>query len=84
MDDVFIVGTNKEAHSERLTADLQRLEAAGVMLNLAQCEFGRSRVKFVGHIINANGIQVDPNMTSAICKLGPPSNVPNADSSWGW
>ena len=55
MDDVLIMGTNKREHDKRLTAVLERLQNAGVTLNPAKCEFGRSSVKFLGNIIDYRG-----------------------------
>ena len=73
MDDVLIMGTNKREHDERLTAVLERLKNAGVTLNPAKCEFGRSSVKFLGNIIDYRGIRADP--VTAICQLKPPDSV---------
>ena len=36
MDDVFIFGANQGKHDKRLTAAMERLEAAGVTLNSAR------------------------------------------------
>ena len=75
MDDVLIMGTNKREHDERLTAVLERLQNAGVTLNPAKCEFGRSSVKFLGNIIDYRGIRADPEKITAICQLKPPDSV---------
>ena len=76
MDDVLVFGRDRAEHDERLMAALRRIEAAGVTLNPQKCEFARTSLKFLGHIIDAQGIQADPDKTSAITEMAPPSSVP--------
>ena len=54
---------------------MNRLEAAGVTLNSDKCEFGQDRVKFLGHLINQEGIRIDPEKTPAILQMEAPTNV---------
>ena len=75
MDDVLLFGKNKEEHDVRLRAALEKLEAAGVTLNEEKCEFEKSRLLFLGHIINEQGIHADPNKTASIKNMKPPQNV---------
>ena len=75
MDYVLIFGSDKTQHNTRLTAVLKRLEAAGVTLNSEKCEFTRSQVKFLGHVIDQKSIRADQNKTSAILRMKAPSNV---------
>eukprot|EP00731_Ephydatia_muelleri_P030587 Em0022g101a len=75
MDDVLLFGKNKEEHDVRLRAALEKLEAAGVTLNEEKCEFEKSRLLFLGHIIDEQGIHADPNKTASIKNMKPPQNV---------
>ena len=75
MDDVLIFGATRQEHDARLTAALKRIEAARATLNSEKCEFRRSRVKFLGHIIDMHGIQADPEKVSAVLKMEAPQNV---------
>ena len=76
MDDVLIHGTTQQEHNQRLSATLQQFESAGVTLNLSKCEFGVDRVKFLGHIIDKEGVRADPDKVSAVVNMKAPSNVP--------
>ena len=76
MDDVLVHGADKAEHDVRLTVVLKRIEAAGVTLNSEKCEFEKDRVKFLGHLIDQEGIRADPEKTSAIRLMEAPSNVP--------
>ncbi len=71
MDDVLVYGANQTEHDARLRDVMKRLEAAGVTLNSDKCKFGRDRVKFLGHLIDREGIRADPEKTSAILQILP-------------
>ena len=75
MDDIIIHGKNQQEHKERLLATLQRLQAAGVTLNQEKCQFGKSTLNFLGHIISADGISPDPNKVKAVANMTTPTNT---------
>ena len=75
MDDVLVYGAGTEEHDTRLVAVMKRLESAGVTLNSDKCEFSKDKVKFLGHVIDAEGIHADPSKTSAILQMDAPNNV---------
>ena len=76
IDDVLIYGKDTEEHDERLLAVLERIKAAGVTLNRNKCEFRKTQLKFLGHIIDQDGVRPDPEKTSAIREMKAPSNIP--------
>ena len=75
IDDVLVFGKSQDEHNTRLKAVLQRLEEAKVTLNGSKCEFNKSSVKFLGHIVDQNGIRADPAKTTSITKMPPPQSV---------
>ena len=62
-------------HNNRLMAVLTRTEDAGVTLNPQKCEFSKDRLKFLGHVIDPEGIRADPDKTDAIVKMRPSTSV---------
>ena len=76
MDDVLVYGRDQEDHDRKLEAVLQRVQSAGVTLNPDKCEFSKDQLKFLGHIINKDGVRADPAKIQAILDLPPPSNKP--------
>ena len=52
-----------------------RLRKAGVTLNSGKYEFLKYKLKFLGHIIDENGIHPDPDKISAIVEMQPPTSV---------
>ena len=75
VDDVLIYGRTQEEHGHRLHAALASIRNAGVTLNAEKCEFSQSRVKFLGHIVDGNGIQPDPEKVQAIQAMKKPTNT---------
>lgn len=74
MDDIVVHSTNAEDHKTILKVVLDRLRGAGITLNRKKCEFQKSRVKFLGHIIDEQGVMVDPDKTDAIRNFPEPTN----------
>ena len=75
MDDVLIFGSTQAEHNSRLHAALERIQKAGATLNPEKCEFSCSSVKFLGHLVDGNGIRADPEKTRAIRELKAPTNI---------
>ena len=57
MDDVLVMGENKEEHDIRLDAVLNKISKAGMTLNREKCSFGSIKVEFLGFKISGDGIQ---------------------------
>ncbi len=75
IDDVLIFGKDQKEHDQALATALQRIKEAGVTLNASKCVFNKKKLKFLGHVINTEGIQADPDKTSAITGMKEPTNV---------
>ena len=67
---------DKEEHDVRLRAVLDRMAKAGTTLNLENCMFQQSELKFLGHVLNQDGVSPDPEKTRAIALMLPPEGVP--------
>lgn len=75
MDDILIHGCTKEERNDRLRKALQHIREAGATLNSEKCEFTRTAVNFLGHVVDASGIRPDPDMVTVITELRPPTTV---------
>ena len=73
MDDILFFGRNTAEHNQHVEAVLKHIQDAGVTLNRNKCEFGKSRLSFLGHTIDQEGIHADPAKTTAILNMNPPS-----------
>lgn len=53
---------------------ISRLRNSGMTLNENKCEYGQERIKFLGHILSAKGLEVDQSKVVTIDALKMPSN----------
>lgn len=86
LDDVLIYSDGDLAdHMEKVRLVLQRLETAGLKLDLKKCEFAVKSVKYLGFIIEVGeGVKVDPEKVSAIKAWEEPTNVKGVRSFVGF
>jgi len=75
MDDVLVFGHDQQQHDKQLEAVLIRIQSAGVTLSPSKCEFSKDQIKFLGHIVDKDGVTADPAKIQAVLELSPPSNV---------
>ena len=72
MDDILIFWKDQKEHNTRLTAALEKIQAAGVTLNKDKCQ---TSVTFLGHSIDGKGISPDPKKTDTISKMALPKST---------
>lgn len=80
LDDIIILSQTFEEHIENLRKVFQRLREFKLQANREKCHFACSQVKYLGHYITPNGIEVDPEKTSAIQNMPEPKNVKQVQS----
>ena len=73
IDDILIHGRNQIEHDVRVRAVLLRLQEAGLTLNVQKCECSQGRMRFLGHIVDAQGVHADPEKTRVTTQLPVPS-----------
>nr|GFA41049.1 putative reverse transcriptase domain-containing protein [Tanacetum cinerariifolium] len=66
IDDILIYSKNKEEHEEHLRIILELLQKEKLYAKFSKCEFWLDSVKFLGHVINSQGVHVDPAKVEAI------------------
>jgi hypothetical protein len=75
INDILIYSQNEEEHEEHLKMVLQRLQKNQLYAKLSKCEFWISEVLFLGHIINRDGLAVEPKKVADILDLKAPRDV---------
>jgi hypothetical protein len=75
IDDILIYSQNEQEHEEHLRKVLQRLRDCQCYAKLSKCEFWINEVLFLGHIINQDGLDVDPKKVAAILDWKAPKDV---------
>ncbi|GFW35656.1 retrovirus-related Pol polyprotein from transposon opus [Trichonephila clavipes] len=74
MDDVIISSSSFTQHNEHLKEFFRLLHDAGLTLNKDKCKFGCDELKYLGLIINKEGIKTDETKVRAIVEMKPPRN----------
>lgn len=66
IDDLCIASSSMEEHRQHLRTIFQRLRENHLAINLAKCEFGKSQLSFLGHLLTKDGIQPLPEKVDVI------------------
>nr|GFA54341.1 retrotransposon protein, putative, Ty3-gypsy subclass [Tanacetum cinerariifolium] len=73
IDVILIFSKSKEEHEDHLCIVLQTLRQEKLYAKFSKCEFWLSSVAFLGHIVLAEGITIDPAKVEAITKWPRPT-----------
>ncbi|GKE25372.1 putative reverse transcriptase domain-containing protein, partial [Tanacetum coccineum] len=65
-DDILIYSKTQEEHVEHLRLVLELLKKEKLFAKFSRCEFWLREVQFLGHVINGNGIHVNPSKIEAV------------------
>ncbi|GJU36895.1 putative reverse transcriptase domain-containing protein [Tanacetum coccineum] len=60
IDDILIYSKNKEEHDKHLKTILDLLRSEKLYAKFSKCDFWLDSVQFLGHVIDSNGVHVDP------------------------
>nr|GEV41318.1 putative reverse transcriptase domain-containing protein [Tanacetum cinerariifolium] len=66
IDDILIYSKDEKEHEEHLKAILELLKKEELYTKFSKCEFWIPKVQFLGHVIDSQGIHVDPAKIESI------------------
>ncbi|GJR52362.1 putative reverse transcriptase domain-containing protein [Tanacetum coccineum] len=66
IDDILIYSKNKKEHEEHLRTILELLKKEELYAKFSKCKFWIPKVQFIGHVINSEGIHMDPAKIESI------------------
>lgn len=72
IDDLAVFSDNWEEHIKHLRLIFQRLEDFNFSINLSKCNFAKSQVKYLGHLIGSGEHGPDPERVQSIKMVQPP------------
>ena len=72
IDDVLIYSRDFDSHLKDLSLVFQKLRQAGLTLEPSKCHFTVKQLKFLGHVISKNGVEVDPEKTRIVSEFPVP------------
>ena len=83
IDDILVYSKYAHEHEHHLRIVLQTLRENQLFAKLSKCDFWIKEVSFLGHIVSADGIRVDPAKIKAVVNWKPPRNVTEVRSFLG-
>ena len=75
LDDILVFSQSFEEHLERLDAVFSRLKQHGLKLKPSKCEFFKTKVTYLGHVVSESGVETDPDKINALATWPEPDNV---------
>ena len=75
IDDILVYSATAEEHEHHLRVVLEKLRQNQLYAKFSKCEFWLKEVTFLGHILTAEGVAVDPAKIEAVKEWEQPYNV---------
>ncbi|XP_023312215.1 uncharacterized protein LOC111692437 [Anoplophora glabripennis] len=75
LDDVVVVTQTFEQHLAILEEVFRRLREAKLTVSWEKCQFCRPEMKYLGYMVDRNGLHVDSDKVKAMLQLPTPTNV---------
>ena len=75
MVDILIYSQLEDKHEYHLRIVLQLLRDHQLYAKFSKCEFWLTEVRFLGHVVSASGVSVDPEKVEAVMSWARPKSV---------
>ncbi|KAM2748489.1 hypothetical protein EV2_027508 [Malus domestica] len=83
IDDNLVYSKSKSDHIRHLNLVLRKLREHRLYAKFSKCQFWLNQVAFLGHVVSAQGIQVDPQKIAAVESWEQPRTVTEVRSFLG-
>nr|GEV26667.1 putative reverse transcriptase domain-containing protein [Tanacetum cinerariifolium] len=83
IDDILIYSKSKEEHEVHLKMILDLLKKDKLYAKFSKCEFWLKKVQFLGHVVNRDGIHVDPSKVESVKNWKTPESLTKIRSFLG-
>lgn len=74
VDDIVCVTNSFENHISLLIKILNKLKYANLTINLEKCNFFKDKLKYLGYIVDSEGLHADPEKVKSITSYSTPTN----------
>jgi hypothetical protein len=75
INDILIYSKMEAEHEEHLRLVSEKLRANQLYAKFSKCEFWLTQVAFLGHVISARGVSVDPGKVRDVLNWMSPMNI---------
>ena len=83
IDDILVYSKDAQEHEHHMRIVMEMLRENKLYDKLSKCDFCLKEVSFLGHIVLAKGIRVDPIKIEVVVNWKPPRNVTEVRSFLG-
>ena len=66
LDDIIVFSSSFELHLQHIRSVLQRIVDSGLTLQLSKCNFCKTKLKYLGHVVSKSDMEPDPKKISAV------------------
>lgn len=84
LDDIIVFSQDISTHLQRLEMVFQKLREHGLKIEAKKCQFFRTQVTYVGHVVSADGVATDPVKTEVVTNWLKPKTLKNLRSFLGF
>jgi hypothetical protein len=75
LDDIIVFSKTLDDHIKHLKIIFKLLANEGLKLKLSKCDFFKTKIKYLGHVITVNGFHPDNKKITSILNYPEPQNV---------
>lgn len=83
LDDIVVFSNSFDQHLEDLDNVFGRIRACKLKIKPPKCSFAKSGIHYLGFVITAKGVEVDPENTAKVEKFAKPENKKDVRSFVG-
>lgn len=83
LDDILVFSKSRTEHVRHLAIVMDLLRKHRLYCKLSKCSFAQEEVKFLGHIVGKNGVQMDPSKVAVVQAWPQPTTVSELRSFLG-
>jgi Reverse transcriptase (RNA-dependent DNA polymerase) len=75
VDDIVICSNDIETHMELIEKVASKLVAAGLKVNLDKSKFCQKQIRYLGYILDQDGLRTDPDKIAAVVNYPAPKTI---------
>ncbi|KII68661.1 Retrovirus-related Pol polyprotein from transposon 17.6 [Thelohanellus kitauei] len=83
LDDIIVCSTSIENHIEDVRSVFETCRKANLKIKLNKCQFFKDRIKYLGYMVDVNGVSPDPDKVDAIVNANRPFNKKELETLLG-
>ena len=74
-DDILVYNASYEDHVQHLAQVFDLLSKDQWLVKLSKCRFAQQSINYLGHVVSAQGVSIDPSKVAVVQAWPQPSDV---------